>query len=64
MVSVEPQPDQVMNDVAIELTPHVLQIAGADHNLRLPGRLARSTEVLGRMVTAVEGFLDEIVWPR
>jgi hypothetical protein len=29
----------------------------------VPGRLAASAAVLGRMATAVEDFLDEVVWP-
>lgn len=49
--------------VAREITPHVLEVDGADHGLYVPGRLARSTEVLGRVVTAVEDFLDDVVWP-
>lgn len=49
--------------LARELTPYVLEIAGADHGLYVPGRLAASAEVLGRMVTAVEDFLDDTVWP-
>jgi hypothetical protein len=50
-------------DRARELTPHVLEIEGADHGLYVPGRLAASAAVLGRMATAVEDFLDEVVWP-
>jgi hypothetical protein len=49
--------------LARDLTPHVLEIEGADHGLYVPGRLAASAEVLGRMATAVEDFLDERVWP-
>jgi hypothetical protein len=50
-------------DLARGLTPHVLEIEGADHGLYVPGRLAASAEVLGRVATAVEDFLDETVWP-
>jgi hypothetical protein len=50
-------------DLARSLTPHVLEIKGADHGLYVPGRLAASTEVLGRVATAVEDFLDGTVWP-
>lgn len=50
-------------DLARELTPHVLEEPDADHGMYVEGPLARSTEVLGRVVTAVERFLDEIVWP-
>ncbi|MFC7545128.1 alpha/beta hydrolase [Plantactinospora sp. GCM10030261] len=49
-------------DVARQLTPHVLEVAGADHGMYVPGPLAGSTEVLGRVVTAVEDFLDYVVW--
>jgi hypothetical protein len=46
---------------ARELTPHVLEVDGANHGMMLPGPLHRTTEVLGRMTTAVEDFLDTIV---
>ncbi|WP_305783256.1 alpha/beta hydrolase [Symbioplanes lichenis] len=49
--------------LARELTPHVTEIEGADHGLYVPGRLAGSAQVLGRVATAVEDFLDETVWP-
>jgi pimeloyl-ACP methyl ester carboxylesterase len=51
-------------DLARELTPHVLEVEGADHGMFVPGRLAGCAEVLGRVVTAVEDFLDAAVWPR
>lgn len=41
----------------------MLEVDGADHGMYVPGRLARSTEVLGRVVTAVGDFLDAAVWP-
>jgi hypothetical protein len=50
-------------DLARELSPHVLEITGADHGLFVPGPLAASAEILGRVVTAVEQFLDDAVWP-
>jgi pimeloyl-ACP methyl ester carboxylesterase len=50
--------------LARALSPHVVEIEGADHGLYVPGRLAASTEALGRMVTAVEDFLDQAIWPR
>ncbi|WP_040480129.1 hypothetical protein [Longispora albida] len=50
-------------DLARELTPHVLEIDGADHGLYVPGRLAASTGAIGQMATAVEDFLDQYVWP-
>jgi hypothetical protein len=49
--------------LARKLSPHVLEVDGANHGMYLPGRLVRSTEVLGRVATAVEDFLDEVVWP-
>jgi hypothetical protein len=48
--------------LARELTPYVLEIAGADHGMYVPGRLAASAAVLGEVATAVEDFLDEVVW--
>ncbi|ONI78170.1 alpha/beta hydrolase [Kribbella sp. ALI-6-A] len=49
-------------DVARRLTPHVLEVEGADHGMFVPGRLAASAAVLGQVATAVENFLDEVVW--
>jgi hypothetical protein len=49
--------------LARELSPHVLEVPGADHGMYVPGPLAESTAVLGEVVTAVERFLDEVVWP-
>jgi hypothetical protein len=50
--------DQVWDGgVARRLTPHVLEIPDADHSLMVPGPLAASAEVLGRVCTAVEDFL-------
>ncbi|MFG1845650.1 alpha/beta fold hydrolase [Micromonospora carbonacea] len=42
---------------ARRLSPHVLEVDGADHSLLVPGPLARSAEVLGMVCTAVEEFL-------
>ncbi len=51
-------------DLARRLTPHVVEIPGADHGLIVTGEpLARSAAALGRVVTAIEGFLDRWVWP-
>lgn len=50
-------------DLARELTPHLLEVAGADHGMYVPGPLAESAHVLGRVATAVEEFLDGVVWP-
>jgi len=51
-------------DVALarRLTPHVLSVDGADHGMYVPGPLRGSIEVLGRVVGAVEAFLDDIRW--
>ncbi|MFI5838009.1 alpha/beta hydrolase [Micromonospora sp. NPDC051300] len=43
-------------EVARRLTPHVVEVADADHALMVPGPLARSAEALGRVCTAVEAF--------
>jgi hypothetical protein len=50
--------------LARSLTPHVLQIDGADHGMFVPGRLSESAAVLGQVTTAVENFLDQQVWPQ
>ncbi|QNE23163.1 alpha/beta hydrolase [Kribbella qitaiheensis] len=48
--------------LARELTPYVLEVDGADHGMYVPGRLAASAAVLGQTATAVEDFLDQVVW--
>ncbi len=45
------------------LTAHVVEIPGADHGMFVPGPLASSAAVLGEVITAVERFLDDVVWP-
>jgi len=50
--------------VARSLTPHVLEIDGADHGMFVPGRLSQSAAVLGQVTTMVEDFLDRQVWPQ
>ncbi len=50
--------------IARGLTPHLLEVEGADHGMQLPGPLAASAVVLGQVATAVETFLDAVVWPR
>jgi hypothetical protein len=50
--------------LARSLTPHVLEIDGADHGMFVPGRLSASAAVLGQVTTAVENFLDHQVWPQ
>jgi hypothetical protein len=49
--------------LARRLSPHVLEIAGADHGMYVPGPLTDSVAVLGRVVVAVQEFLDAIDWP-
>jgi len=49
--------------VARSLPAEVVEIDGADHGMFVPGRLAASAAVLGQVITAVEDFLDRVVWP-
>jgi hypothetical protein len=49
--------------LARRLTPHVLEVDGADHGMYVPGPLTDSITVLAGIVTAVEEFLDAIAWP-
>jgi hypothetical protein len=49
--------------LARELSPHVFEAQGADHGLYVTGPLAASMAVMAEVVTAVERFLDEVVWP-
>ena len=48
---------------ARSITTHVLEIDGAGHNMLVPGPLAASAAILGRVTTAVERFLDQEAWP-
>jgi pimeloyl-ACP methyl ester carboxylesterase len=48
---------------ARSLPAHVVEIDGADHGMFVPGRLADSAAALGQVITAVEDFLDHVVWP-
>jgi hypothetical protein len=50
-------------EVARRLSPYVLEVQGADHGLYLPGPLSDSIALLGRVVAAMDGFLDAIDWP-
>ena len=50
--------------LARRLSPHVLEVDGADHGMYVPGPLAESIAVLARVVVAVQEFLDAIDWPR
>jgi hypothetical protein len=47
--------------LARSITPHVLEIGGADHGMFVSGRLSESAAVLGQVTTAVEDFLDHQV---
>jgi hypothetical protein len=48
--------------VARRLSPHVLEVEGADHGMLIPrAPLARSAEVLGHVATAVEHFADHVL---
>jgi hypothetical protein len=55
--------------LARSLTPHVVEVAGADHRMFVPGGLAASAAVLGDVMIlgdvmmAVERFLDGVAWP-
>jgi pimeloyl-ACP methyl ester carboxylesterase len=48
--------------LARRLSPYVLQIENADHGMCVSRPLTDSITVLGRVVTAIEEFLDEIDW--
>lgn len=50
-------------ELARRLCPHVVEVPGADHGLHLPGLLASTLGVMADVVTAVEAFLDQEVWP-
>ncbi|MGV9804901.1 alpha/beta hydrolase [Micromonospora chersina] len=50
-------------EAARRLSPHLLEIEGADHGMYVPGPLTESIAVLSRVVVAVEEFLDAIDWP-
>jgi predicted alpha/beta-hydrolase family hydrolase len=49
--------------VARSVTADVVEIDGADHGMFVPGTLGASAAVLGHVITAVEDFLDRVVWP-
>jgi len=48
---------------ARSITPHVVEVPAADHGMFVPGGLSASAAVLGQVMTAVERFLDHVVWP-
>jgi hypothetical protein len=45
------------------LLPNVLEVENADHGLYVAGPLTGPIAVLGRMVAAMQEFLDAINWP-
>ncbi|MFG1607120.1 alpha/beta hydrolase [Actinoplanes sp. NPDC049265] len=49
--------------LAHRLTPHVLEVEGADHAMAMPGPVRDTVAVLARVVDAVEDFLEAIAWP-
>lgn len=49
--------------LARRLSPYVLEVDGADHGMYVPGPLTDCVAVLGRVVVAVEEFLDATDWP-
>jgi hypothetical protein len=49
--------------LARSLTPYVHEIPDADHGLMVPAGLPASAAVLGEVTSAVERFLDDVVWP-
>jgi hypothetical protein len=51
-------------EVARSLGPEIVEIDGADHGMIVPGELAASAAVLGKISTAVEAFIDQAVWPQ
>ena len=51
------------SELARRLSPHVLEIDGADHGMYVQGPLTDSIDVLKQVVVAVEEFLDTIAWP-
>jgi hypothetical protein len=42
---------------------YVLEVEGANHGLYVPGPLTDSIAVLGRVVLAIEEFLETVAWP-
>jgi hypothetical protein len=48
--------------LARKLSRHVFEVDGADHAMQVPGPLAGSAAVLGQVTSAIEAFLDELVW--
>jgi hypothetical protein len=47
--------------IARQIGRPVLEIAGADHSLYVPGPLRESARVLGEVATAIETFFDTLL---
>lgn len=50
-------------EAARRLSPHVMEVEGADHGMFVQGPVIESITVLAQIVTAVESFFDTIDWP-
>jgi pimeloyl-ACP methyl ester carboxylesterase len=48
---------------ARRLSPHVLEVDGANHGMAVPGPVTNTIAVLGQVVSAIDDFLDAIAWP-
>jgi hypothetical protein len=48
---------------AHRLSPYVLEVEDANHGMCVPGPISESIAVLGRVLTAMDEFLDAIAWP-
>jgi hypothetical protein len=51
------------SDLVRSLGSTVHEVPDGDHSLMVPGGLRDSAHVLGEVASAVERFLDEVVWP-
>lgn len=49
--------------MARRLSPYVLEVDDADHGMYVPGPVGNSIAVLGRVIAAIDEFLDTIGWP-
>ncbi|WP_284747884.1 hypothetical protein [Amycolatopsis sp. RTGN1] len=48
---------------ARRLSPYLLEVEDADHGMQVPGPISESVAVLGRVLIAIDEFLDAIAWP-
>ncbi|MFJ9779636.1 hypothetical protein ACIRSS_08635 [Amycolatopsis sp. NPDC101161] len=48
---------------ARRLSPYLLEVGEADHGMQVPGPIGESVAVLGRVLIAIDEFLDAIAWP-